>query len=277
MVRDAQLPATQFLKAVHNNTAIETESGLLALVLSQAATAITGFLAPELRDAASAELVATLAAALKKAPAGTDLQRAWVNALARTGAESKSSVSSLREVLEGKIFGLELTPTLRWQILVSLASLGETDDAELEVEYKRDPTMTGATALARARASFPGADVKAKVWDELTGTVTITNDRQNALISGFNEGEFKDRAQFVTPYFGSLTRWWGAMSMTMASRLVRGLFPSTTIEFGPVGSNEIERAAQVWLDDNEKAPKALRRIVIEALDGTRRQLRAQAV
>jgi aminopeptidase N len=66
------------------------------------------------------------------------------------------------------------------------------------------------------------------------------------------------------------------MSMTMASRLVRGLFPGTSTEYGAAGDNSVEKAAQAWLDGNGDAPKALRRIIVEALDEVRRQLRAQA-
>jgi aminopeptidase N len=275
-VRDAKLPAARFLKAVHINAASETESGLLALVLGYAYSAITSYLPPKDRDAASDELVATVDAGLRQAPAGSDLQRAWSSRLTASGSLSKKGIDPLRNVLGGNISGLELTPTLRWNILGALASLGAADAAELKEEYTKDPTMTGATAYARALASLPGADVKKRVWTDLTTEEGITNDRQGALISGFNSGDLKAHAPFSEPYFANLTAWWAAMSMTMASRLVRGLFPGTSTEYGAAGDNSVEKAAQAWLDGNGDAPKALRRIIVEALDEVRRQLRAQA-
>lgn len=274
MVRDAKLPAARFLEAVQNNILAEADSGILALVLGLAGEATSFFLPPKARPDAAANLIKTLSKGLAAAEPGSDQQRQWANALVREAADSPSGESPLRDLLAGKVSGLELTPTLRWRALASLAALGKTDKSELDAEYKRDSTMTGATALARAEASFPGVEVKRRVWDELT-TESLTNDRQGALIAGFAQGPSSDRKEFVAPYFANLTKWWKEMTMTMATRLARGVFPGSSIEEGKLGSNAVEKAAQAWLDQNENAAKSLRRIVIEGLAGLRRQLAAQ--
>ncbi|WOO79980.1 Aminopeptidase N [Vanrija pseudolonga] len=276
MVRDAKLPAARFLDAVINNASTETDSVLLNLILSLGYSAVAAYLNPSFRDAAGARFVAAIASGLSAATPGTDLQRTWANAIAAYGGLSKSSVHTLRETLDGEVTKLELTPTLRWGILRTLASLSAVTDAELEAEYARDKTMTGATALVRARASFPGAENKKRVWDEVTGDDKITNDRQGALLVGFNAGPDSDREAFIKPYFDSLTSWWSAKTMTMASRLVLLAFPDTTVNDGQVGNNKVELLAQGWLDANPDAPRALRRIIIERLDDTRRVLRGQA-
>lgn len=273
MVRDAKLPAARFLEAVQNNILSEADSGILSLVLGLAGSA-AHYLAPKARPAAAAELIKILSQGLLAAEPSSDQQRQWANALVRESAESPSGEAHLRSLLAGKVGGLELTPTLRWRALASLAALGKTDKSELDAEYARDSTMTGATALARAEASFPGADVKERVWRDLT-TESLTNDRQAALIFGFGQGPDSARNEFTAPYFENLTKWWKEMTMTMATRLARGVFPGSSVEDGRLGANSVEKAAQDWLDSNEDAPKSLRRIVIEGLADLRRQLAAQ--
>lgn len=274
MVRDAELPASRFLDAVHNNIASEGDSGILTLVLSLAGEAVSAFLAPAKRADAAKDLLKTLEAGLKAAKPESDQQRVWANALVAQASKTPTSEPALRSVLAGEISGLELTPTLRWRALAALAALGKADSAELEAEYKRDSTMTGATALARAEASFPGQEVKQRVWRQLT-TESLTNDRQAALIAGFGEGPAKDRKEFTQPYFDSLTRWWKEMTMTMATRLARGVFPGSSVEEGKLGENALEKATVEWLEKNKSAPNALRRIVVEGLANLRRQLKAQ--
>lgn len=275
MVRDAQLPAARFLAAVQNNIASEPDSGILTLVLGLAGDA-RAYLRPEARGTAAADLVAVVREGLAAAPPGNDQQRVWANALVREGADTGSAEGALRSLLDGAVAGLELTPTLRWRALAALAALGRTDERELGAEYARDRTMTGATALARAQASFPGPAVKRRVWAQLT-TEQLTNDRQAALIAGFAAGPAADRAEFAAPFFEALTKWWREMSMTMATRLARGVFPQSSVADGPLGSNAVEDAAQAWLDGNGSAPNALRRIVVEGLADLRRQLAAQAL
>lgn len=277
MVRDATLPAERFLAAVSSNAGTEDDAGLLELILGQARMAIVAYVPPKSRVAVAENLISTLHDGLAAAKPSSDLQRTWANALASAGDLTKSGIAPLRSVLNGKCNGLELTPSLRWNLLASLACLGDAPESELQEEYARDSTMTGATALARAQACMPGKKVKQQIWDKLVAG-DVTNDRQGALLSGFNAGVVGSPSDdsFVEPYFTGISQWWEKQTMVMATRLVRGLFPSTTIEDGPVDNNKIVKLAQEWLDTNTTAPRALRRNIIESLDGTRRQLRAQA-
>ncbi|MFC6703882.1 ERAP1-like C-terminal domain-containing protein [Flexivirga alba] len=203
------------------------------------------------------------------------MQRAWADALAGTAGLTPSGEEPVRHTFEGGVAGLELTPSLRWDLLVALAELGAVDEARLQAEYAADPTMSGATARDRALASLPGVATKQQVWRELTTDSALTNDKQRALLAGFVTGPESETAQFVPTYFDQVGAWWQQQTMTMAARLATELFPRTNLTDGDIIDNPVVQAAQAWLNEHEDAPTALRRIVIEQLDHVRRRLRAQ--
>ena len=62
--------------------------------------------------------------------------------------------------------------------------------------------------------------------------------------------------------------------MAMATRVAAGLFPRTSIADG-FADNPVVAAAEKWLAIHQDAPQALRRIVLEGLDNTRRRLTTQ--
>ncbi|WP_446666994.1 aminopeptidase N [Flexivirga sp. B27] len=278
-VRDARLPAATYLRAVAANAPAETDAGLLAMVCAQSHAAITDFLAPAERPTAASNLVAVIADGLRAAEPGSDLQRAWANSLAACGGLSPDGVDPVRHTLRGGVDGLELTPSLRWDLLVALAEQAAVDEAELQQAYAADPTMSGAIARDRALASLPSADHKRRVWRELTTDDSLTNDGQRALLAGFAGSDVELIREFRTAYFEQLEQWWDRKTMTMAARLVTALFPRTSVTegTGEGDANPVVTAADQWLESHPQAPTALRRIIIEQLDGLRRQLRAQQV
>ncbi|WP_460599869.1 aminopeptidase N [Flexivirga lutea] len=275
-VRDARLSAATYLAAIDANVARETDAGLVSMVLQQARTAISDYLAPGERPSASAQLVATVDAGLQAAAPGSDLQRAWAHALAFCAGRSPAGVDPVRLALRGGVAGLEVTPSLRWDLLVALAEQGSVGESELPDAYDADPTMSGAIALDRALATLPSVAHKRRVWRELTTGDDLTNDRQRALLAGFAAGDQALTEEFRTPYFEQLDQWWRDQTMVMAARLVAGAFPRTSVADGDVTDNPVVAAADEWLGTHPDAPNALRRIVIEQLDHTKRQLRAQA-
>ncbi|WP_220093534.1 aminopeptidase N [Flexivirga caeni] len=274
-VRAAELPASTFLDAVHLNAGGEADAGVLAMVLHQARGAIEGYLPPAERAAAASRLVVAVGSGLHAAPAGSDLQRAWATALAETAGLSAEGAAPVRHTLTGAVAGLELTPSLRWDLLTALAILGEIGVRELDDAYHADATMSGATARERALASLPGTATKQRVWRELTTDAALTNDRQRALLAGFATGPEAATAEFTTPYFAQVADWWQQQAGAMAARLATGLFPRTNLDAGDA-DNPVVAAAREWLAIHQQAPRALRRIVTEQLDHTRRQLRAQS-
>ena len=74
-------------------------------------------------------------------------------------------------------------------------------------------------------------------------------------------------AAFDEEYFARIRGVWEERSIEIATRLVRGLFPE----------RDSLDLVDGWLANNEDAPAALRRIVVEQRDHLARDLRVRAV
>jgi aminopeptidase N len=100
-------------------------------------------------------------------------------------------------------------------------------------------------------------------WDDLT----LSNDHLDATITGVRAGGRRDLvSRFDGVYFARIRSVWETRSIELARRLVRGLFPH---------SDDLELVDR-WLRDNDDAPAALRRLVIEQRDGLARALRVRS-
>ena len=81
-----------------------------------------------------------------------------------------------------------------------------------------------------------------------------------------------DAADMIEPYFAALNDIWSSRTMHMAESLVGGLYPLAVQS--REGFNLVERTER-WLAENPDADKALRRLVLEELDGARRSRHAR--
>ena len=77
-------------------------------------------------------------------------------------------------------------------------------------------------------------------------------------------------------YWEKILGVWAVQSQGQATRIVEGLFPGgAELSGGTAATHPLVLSAQAWLDANEDAPAALRRLVTERLDDLRRRLNAQ--
>jgi len=74
----------------------------------------------------------------------------------------------------------------------------------------------------------------------------------------------------VARYFDALTEVWSSRTHAISEYIVLGLYPA------PLASQELVDATRAWLDANDDAASALRRLVGENLAGVERALAAQA-
>ncbi len=278
--RDALLPAADFLLIARGQGLLEPDVGLMRDALSSARIAIESYTPAAERPAARSQLLATIRQRLDASEPGSDTQLVLARTLATVAATTREGSGPVRDLLYGglTIDGLTIDPDLRWRLWQALAAVGETDEQELAIALSADDTMTGRTEQLRAVSSLPGADRKSANWHTMTTDSTLTNDQLSATITGFMQPfSAAERTDFVAPYFSMLKDIWASRSMVMASMLAEGLFPGGDLESGGVlDDHPVVVAADEWLDRQQDAPKALRRIVIEQTDGLRRALRAQA-
>ncbi len=276
-VRDAELPASDYLDVAFGQVGREPAADLLDTVLTQVGAAIEDYLPATQRAAARSRFVAACRGGLRDAAPGSDTQLTWARHLTRAAATSADGVAAVRGLLDGSTLpaGLPVDPDLRWACWVALAAQDAASPAELDAALAADDTMTGRRAHLLAVARRPGA--REATWQRATTDESVTNDQLRALVNGFHRPADPPAPDYAERYFASLTGWWAGRTQTMATILARGLFPAASLDVGGrPEQHPVVRQARAWLADHDEAPHALRRIVIEQLDDRERALRAQA-
>ncbi|GGH40600.1 aminopeptidase N [Microbacterium album] len=268
--RDGELPARRYLAIARRHTGVERHVGLLAGVIANAAFAIEHYVARDARDGERRTWLQTVWDELHAAEPGSGAQLQWARALAAAASVDDARASELRVILEGTApvpHGLPLDPDLRWAWLAALSATGHAGEADADAELRRDDTATGRTAWIRVRAARPDPSVRAAAWDAAWNDHSLTNDHLDATIAGFRAGARRDLvAPFDAEYFARIRAAWSERSIEIARRLVTGLFPASD-SLDPVDA---------WLEANDDAPAALRRLVIEQRDHLARDLRVRA-
>ena len=272
MVRDAELPTRRYVDLVLAHAPAENDDSTLARLLGQADVAVDVYGDPANHAAARAALAAAARTGLAAAEPGTDRQLIWARHF-QSVAVSTEDLAYARGLLDGteEVPGLAVDTDLRWQIVMTLASLGADDDGALiEAELERDPTDIGERRAASARASRPTAEAKAAAWSRLVDEKDLPLATLRAVAGGFGvHGQDELLAAYVEPYFGNVARFWEERTRDEALSLIGGLYPRTLI-----GQDVLDATDAVLADD--ALPGPVRRILLEGRDGMARALRARA-
>jgi aminopeptidase N len=271
MTRDAEMSARDFCDLVLNTLPGETDSTLLRVLLDQLQTAARLYVAPAHRDATLASLTARLRELANSARPGSDSQLQLVSSFAGY-AHRDEDVVWVRGLLEGTavLGGLAIDTEMRWTLLTSLAKAGAGAESEIEHELQQDNTATGRERAARALASIPKAEAKAKAWHKVIEQDGVPNQTVDAVAQGFvRVHDTVLLTPYIEKYHEMLTPLWGSRTHAIAESVVEGFYPVT------LANRELADASQSWLDANPGAPAALRRVVSENRDGVTRALAAQ--
>jgi aminopeptidase N len=261
--RDAELPPTDFVRAVLAGVDGEGDPSTVATLLSQAATAATMFTS----DGAS--LRASLAEASWHAasPPGSDLQLTRVRAFGQLAGPAQAT--RLQGILDGSAApeGLLVDTDLRWTIVQALARLGLLDVSDIDDELTRDDTAQGRRNALTARAARPDGQAKAQAWRAVVADTDLSNHESHAVAAGiWQHGQDELLRPYVHRYVADLPELWRSRSPEVVSRLTELLFPSTLVE------PEVLERTGVLL---EQGPPGLRRLVAEQRDDLARALRAR--
>ncbi|WP_182354232.1 aminopeptidase N [Flaviflexus huanghaiensis] len=272
MCRDAEMSATAYTDLAL--AAIETEDHptVLRMLLLNLAQAATIYSAPEHRDSLIVSVADALFGIADRAEAGSELQfQVALEAVRR--AKSDSHLHRIDAWLDGNDLpaGFTLDTDGRWTVVQSLAAAGKLDETAIESELKNDDTATGREAAWRARASIPTPEAKEKAFDVLVAG-ELPNMQQRSALFGFQAGDHHVLEPFFSRYLDCLTTVWSEQTYEMAQQLATRMFTPSIIGRGI----DVEGALDGWLAAHEEAAPALRRIIIEHGDYTRRALAAQA-
>ncbi|MEK6311724.1 MAG: aminopeptidase N [Curtobacterium sp.] len=269
--RDAEAPASDYVRLVLGNIASETESTTIRTTLSQLLLTARNYVAPEKSEAIIRQVGDTLWTLATEAEAGSDAQFQFVKFFAQIPS-TPEHVATLRGLRDGSVAldGLEIDTDLRWELLEGLVLAGAAGGADVDTELAADKTASGEQAAARARASIPTAEGKLAAFSSLVDSDALPNAIVRQTTVGYQHVNSPVVLEGLVPkYFEVLTRIWAERSYHMADTIVTGLYPA------PLASVELRDAARAWLEANPETP-ALRRIVTENLAGTERALRVQA-
>jgi aminopeptidase N len=269
--RDAETPASDYVRLVLGNIATETESTTIRTTLSQLLLVARQYVAPVDRAKTIEKVGSDLWTLAQLAEAGSDAQFQFVKFFAQI-ASTGDHVSALRGLLDGTVAlrGLTVDTDLGWEVLEGLVLNGAATPADIDAALEKDNTANGQQAAARARATFATSEAKLAAFASLVDTAELPNAIVRNTALGYQH--VNDPASLepvVARYFAALNDLWTSRSYHIAETLIVGLYPA------PLASPALVEATRAWLDANPDVP-ALRRLVTENLAGVERALAAQA-
>ena len=276
MVRDGELAASHFLKAALRALSVEEHSSVIQGLLGRITTCLSGFLPPAVRRDLAPGTADRLLELARAATAGSDKQLQLVRALS-AHAVTDEQLDAIAGLLEGTtaLDGLDVDQDLRWDLLTGLVAAGRFGEERIHAEEARDRTTTGRERAAEARAAIPTPEAKEATWRALVDDASMPNETQVRVLRGLTSVERRPDllVPFVSEYVEAIDSLWSSRTFHMAENLLTGLWSCAT-----VGLDGADPAAALkgWLESHAQAPAALRRIVRENLDDTRRVARAQA-
>ncbi|MEC5190970.1 MULTISPECIES: aminopeptidase N [unclassified Arthrobacter] len=277
--RDAVTPASLYVDAVTRFGPSESGIGVLLNVLGNASTAIERYVPAAARAGLRSGFLNLAADQLQRAAPGSDQQLAWARTLAATSRYDHSRLDLLRGILAGTtvIAGLSVDAELRWNLWHALAANGQATSAQLDAELALDNTAAGKSGHATALAARPDEAVKEAAWQDAVHGTALSNQLLSATIAGFTTAPAALLHGFVDRYFDCLEEVWAGRSIEIASRIVRGLYPSgQDLDGGSADTHPVIVRTDRWLAAHPEAPRALRRIIIEQCSHLHRALTAQA-
>ena len=276
MVRDGELAASHFLKAALQALDVEEHSSVIQGLLGRITTCLSAFLPPAVRRDLAPGTADRLLELARAAQAGSDKQLQLVRAVA-AHAVTGEQLDVVAGFLEGTsaLEGLDVDQDLRWDLLTGLVAAGRFGEDRIHAEEARDRTTTGRERAAEARAAIPTPEAKKATWRALVDDASMPNETQVRVLRGLTSVERRPDllVPFVSEYVEAIDSLWSSRTFHMAENLLTGLWSCAT-----VGLDGADPAAALegWLESHAQAPAALRRIVRENLDDTRRVARAQA-
>ncbi len=270
MTRDGEFPAMRFIDMTLRLLAHETEATTFRYALAAMSTTAHHYVPVASQDEALKRVAAQLWQLATAAEAGSDNQFQLVTAYLGYGEEGDADfVRNARGLLDGSVplEGLDIDNNMRWAIIKALSSVNNIDGESIEAELaKRDTTENREFALG-ARASLPTAEAKAWAFDQALHNEALTNMQLEAVALGFANTARQDLAEpYAAKYFEEVDWIWSNKTYHMAEALLVGLYP------GYADPATLVTLGEQWLDAHADADRALRRIIIENVDTSRRTL-----
>ncbi|OMH29670.1 aminopeptidase N [Tersicoccus phoenicis] len=269
--RDGESPARDYVDLVLANIAAETDSTVVLVLLRQLMQTLYQYVAEDHRGETIERTADALLRLARQAEAGSDHQLQFVKSFAAL-ARNDEQLDAVTALLDGgeTLPGLTIDTDLRWDLLVALVAGGRRGAADIDAEYERDATATGARMAAMARAAVPTPEAKAEAWDAVVERAEFPNAVQQAVIAGFKRAHDESLlTPFTDKYFAAIEQVWATRTHEISEQIVAGLYPNRPISADAVA------ATDAFLDQLGDRTPALRRLVREGRDDVVRALAAR--
>ena len=273
MTRDGEFPARRFIGSSLSALATETESTTFRYALAQIATTAWHYVDPAHRDETVRHVASSLWNLALNARPGSDEQFQLVNSYLGYGEPGDAEFAAhTRGLLDGSVVlgGLEIDNNLRWRLVTALSRVNLVDDEDVDAELAQRDTTENREFAFGAKAARGTAEAKRWAWDQALTNDDLTNMQLEAVVNGMTGTPRPDLAEpYAEKYFESIDGIWSNRTFHMAEVLIGGLYP---VYADPARLVELGDA---WLESHRDADRALRRMVIENVEGSRRTLRVQ--
>ncbi|MBT1165906.1 aminopeptidase N [Bifidobacterium simiarum] len=268
MTRDGELPAKDFIDVSLRALATETESTTFRYALAQMSTTAHHYVAAAHRADVLTQVSEGLWTLANEAAAGSDNQFQLLKAYLGYGHDADFE-AHVRGLLDGTIAlpGLAIDNNLRWSLVHALADQGLIDAEGIDAELARRDTTENREFAFGAKAAINTVDAKRWAWDQALHNDELTNSQLEAVAYAFSGTDSRELADpYVAEYFTAVDWVWKHKTYHMAETLLNGLYP------GYADPAALVKAGDEWLAAHEDADRALKRLVVENLAGSRRTL-----
>ncbi len=222
MVRDAELPLTDYANMILENIELEHDDKLFSSLLTTltANAPSVQFYIPNQKEFENQrhqldlKIETTLWRILKSSSPGSDKQKNLFTSFI-SATETEDAYEKIKKIIEGSLVikGLDFDQDLRWYALTQMAKFGRTDLASLvQKEAKRDSSDRGKKALFAIRASNPNPQNKSQLFrniltytNENTSTESLA-DLRATMDNLFPRRQKHLRLAFANDYFKSLPK-----------------------------------------------------------------------
>ncbi|MGW4490152.1 aminopeptidase N [Amycolatopsis sp. NPDC004368] len=248
-VLDARLPARTYAAAVLTHGVLETEIGVLQVLLERSVRAVELYGNPADRVRLLEAVARRVCAQLTGAEPGSDRRLVLARALVAVGRDH----AVLSDLVRGRSPwpDLEADLDLRWRAAIRLASIGGDLDGLLPVVREADPGDSGRRNALTAEAARPTRAAKEEAWTRVVGEGFSLAERK-AVMAGFRQ---PGQEALLTPY---ADRYLRALESRAGEReFARGLYPRFTTDETTV------LACTDRLLDNGLLPESVRKVVRE--------------
>ncbi|GAA2133230.1 aminopeptidase N [Glycomyces algeriensis] len=248
MLRDAELPATQFVELGCRSLTTEDDINIVTVAQRQVAGALA-YADPAKRAELRDKWAQAAKAAMEAAAPGSDPQRSWAKAYA-SASRSEADLARIAGWLEDREVpeGLAVDADLRWAFLTGLVGNGAVPEDAIDAELDRDSTADGRRLSYVARAVVPTPEAKQRAWERITDPNSENWVRRSSML-GFAP---LDQADLVRPYLqqylDAVPELWEKLGAQQAVEFSKLAFPSNLIE-----AETLEKL-DAWLAEERPAP-----------------------